>query len=83
MPLAEAYSFDSDQTSDAEALSPAGMQVDGDEYVVEPLEGEQDNVAIINPDDDAEQVAGLPTADDRMCSGSLRIRAVILNHYCR
>jgi hypothetical protein len=45
------------------------MQVDGDEYVMEPPESERDAVAIINPDDDvAEQIAGLPTADDCMFS---------------
>jgi len=50
------------------------MQVDGDEYVIEPPESERDGVAIINPDDDAaEQVAGLPTADDCMfwCPSSI------------
>lgn len=73
MSLPEAYSSDSDQTFDGEALSPTGMQVDGDEYVIEPPESERDDVAIINPDDDAEKVAGLPTADNCMSSVSSRV----------
>jgi hypothetical protein len=42
-----AYSCDRDQALDGETLSPTGMQVDGDEYVVEPQEGEPDDVAIM------------------------------------
>jgi len=70
----EAYPSEFHQTFDAETMSPTGMQVDGDEYVIEPPESERDGVAIINPDDDAaEQVAGLPTADDCMfwCPSSI------------
>lgn len=64
----EAYPSEFHQTFDAETMSPTGMQVDGDEYVIDPPENERDGVAIINPDDDdaAEQIAGLPTADDCM-----------------
>ncbi|KFX95987.1 hypothetical protein V490_03572 [Pseudogymnoascus sp. VKM F-3557] len=53
-----------DQALDGETLSPTGMQVDGDEYVVEPQEGEPDDVAIINTDDDGGLAAPLPTADN-------------------
>lgn len=75
----EAYSSDSDQAFDGETLSPTGMQVDGDEYVVEPPESERDDVAIINPDDDGEQLAGLPTADNCMSSVLSRKWVAILN----
>jgi hypothetical protein len=76
----EAYSSESDQTFDAETLSPTGMQVDGDEYVIEPPEDERDDVAIINPDDGAEQLAGLPTADDCMfCCPRAHGRLYLLN----
>lgn len=59
---------DPDQALDGETLSPTGMQVDGDEYVVEPQEGEPDDVAIINTDDDGGLAAPLPTADNCMSS---------------
>lgn len=61
-----ADSCDPDQALDGETLSPTGMQVDGDEYVVEPQEGEPDDVAIINTDDDGGPAAALPTADNCM-----------------
>lgn len=63
-----AYSYGGGQALDGETLSPTGMQVDGDEYVVEPQEGEPDDVAIINTDDDGVQAAALPTADNCMSS---------------
>lgn len=56
------------QALDEETLSPTGMQVDGDEYVVDPQEGESDDVAIINTDDDGVETAALPTADN--CTSS-------------
>ena len=44
------------------------MLVDPDEYVIGPPESEKDDLAVINPDDlngeDAEQLPGLPLADD-------------------
>jgi sugar lactone lactonase YvrE len=76
----QAYSSDSDQAFDGETLSPTGMQVDGDEYVVEPPESENDDVAIINPDDDGEQLVALPTADNCMSSVFSNKWVAILNH---
>jgi hypothetical protein len=55
---------DSVQSFDAEIQSPSGMQIDGDEYVIEPPESGLDDVAIINPDEDVDQVPGLPRADN-------------------
>lgn len=50
--------------------SPNDMQIDGDEYVIEPPESEKDDVTIITPDefsgDSAEQLPQLPLADDSM-----------------
>lgn len=69
-----------DQALDEETLSPTGMQVDGDEYVVEPQEGEPDDVAIINTDDDGGQAAALPTADNCMSSVLSKKWVAILNH---
>ncbi len=50
--------------------SPNDLQMDADEYVVEPPESEKDDVAIINPDqlssESVEQLPDLPLADDCM-----------------
>jgi hypothetical protein len=75
-----ANSYDRDQALDGETLSPTGMQVDGDEYVVEPQEGEPDDVAIINTDEDGEQAAALPTADNCMSSILAKKWVAILNY---
>jgi len=44
------------------------MLVDPDEYVIGPLEGEKDDLALINPDElnnnEVDQMPGLPLADD-------------------
>lgn len=77
-PVANAY--DSDQALDEETLSPTGMQVDGDEYVVEPQEGDPEDVAIINTDDDGVQTAALPTADNCMSPVLSRKWVAILNY---
>lgn len=50
------------QSYDPELESPNDMIIDPEEFVVEP-EVERDDVAIINPDQDADS-SGVPRADD-------------------
>lgn len=54
------------------------MQVDGEEYVVDQPEADQDGVAIINPDDGPDPLAGLPTADD--CTSCCPSKMCLLSH---
>ena len=59
------------QNLDLGVHSPNGMLLDPDEFVVDPLEGEKDDVAIINPDSlgsDTDLPDAAPMANDCMFS---------------
>jgi hypothetical protein len=63
--MEDADMHDALQTFDSEVPSPETMQLDPDEYIIDPPLDEKDDVAIITPEepmDDAED--DLPKADD-------------------
>jgi hypothetical protein len=56
------------QDLDAQTLPTVDMDVDGDEYVVDPAESEKEDVMILTPEDVPDQVESVLMADNCKCS---------------